>query len=87
MALINDLNDFGANAHAIKDALLEKFPGSYVVTMPGYMGRVRVKIVGTIFEGLEEQARQEIVWNFLRGHFQDGAQAVSYVVVYSDDEL
>ena len=84
---ILNIADFQNNAPIVAAVLGAAFRRSHIVTEQGYQGRVRVKVIGPEFNDLPEDEKQNMVWDVLRRQLNEGAQAVSFVVVYGDDEL
>lgn len=72
----------------VVQALRRAFPeNATIVTSPGYLGRVQVKIVTDKLNGRSEREKQEYLWDVLRTELGQDAQAISFVIGYSTDEL
>lgn len=79
--------DFGVLAPQVEAALRSEFPRDTMDVSEGYLGRVRIKLVSSRFNGMDEREKQDLVWQILRARLGPEAQAVSYVLVYGTDEL
>ena len=69
---------------AFRDALGDN---ATIVTNPGYLGRIHAKVVSAKLDGKSEPEKQAYLWDILRVHLGDKAQAVSLVIGYGTDEL
>jgi stress-induced morphogen len=79
--------DFDGLAARVVDALRREFPQDTIAVEPGYLGRAHVKIVSARFNGIDETAKQDLVWAILREALKEDAQDVAFVLPYGTDEL
>jgi hypothetical protein len=79
--------DSSALASRVIEALRTQFPFDTVAIEPGYLGRLHLKIVSEQFNGLDEQAKQDMVWTILRNALAEDSEDVAFVIPYGTDEL
>ena len=68
-------------------SLHQHFPNAGIELRPGYQGRIHIIIASPSFNGLKEEEKQEMVWDFLRADLKEEAQNITLVIPYSMDEL
>ena len=69
------------------EALRRKFEGAGVFVELGYEGRIRIKLVTPLLNGVSEQEKQDTVWETLNAELGEQARSVSAVIAYGTDEL
>jgi stress-induced morphogen len=72
----------------VTDLLRREFgPNVTIRTDEGWHGRIHVKIVSSAFDGLDEDAKQEMIWGALRRDLGSESEAVALVLAYGTDEI
>ncbi len=79
--------DYEEMAPLVKQALRNAFPEDTIVISPGYSGRIHVKVVSERFSGMSDRDKQAYLYEVLREHLAEDAQAVSLAIAYGTDEL
>lgn len=79
--------DFETVAGSVREKLRRAFPSDTIETRPGYLGRVHVLVVSSLFNGKTERQKQDLFWEILKTEAPEEADAVSVAIVYGTDEL
>jgi stress-induced morphogen len=80
--------DFDALQPRVEVVLRQRFPeNTTIVYQKGMRGHVHVKIVSEEFNGLSEEAKQQLMWRVLDSELGADALGVALVMAYGTDEL
>jgi len=80
--------NYEETAPIVEKALRDAFNGNTTIVLnKGYLGRVNVRIISPIFDGMSEEEKQDVVWRALREAMGDRILEVGLVLVFSVDEL
>ncbi|GDX41051.1 hypothetical protein LBMAG21_13430 [Armatimonadota bacterium] len=79
--------NYEEQAQRVVEVLRQEFPTDTIDTNEGYNGRVHVKLVSRRFNGMNEQEKQQFIWDLFRDKLDADAQVISLALVYGTDEL
>ena len=79
--------NYEEQAQRVVEVLRQEFPTDTINTNEGYNGRVHVKLVSRRFNGMNEQEKQQFIWDLFRDKLDADAQVISLALVYGTDEL
>ncbi len=80
--------DYAQMSSMVRETLQEAFgPNAAVRTDEGNSGNVYVRIVSDRFDGLNERAKQELIWDVLRQNLKEESQAVALVLAFGTDQI
>ncbi len=80
--------DYESLQPRVEAILRRRFPeNTTIVYQKGMRGHVHVKIVSEEFNGLSEEAKQQLVWRVLDTELGADALGVALVIAYGMDEL
>lgn len=80
--------DYAKISPKVHDVLKKEFgPNVAIRTEEGNAGHVYVRIVSDRFDGLSDSAKQDKIWDALRDHLHENAQAVSLVLAFGLDQI
>ncbi len=70
--------DYAKISPKVHDVLKKEFgPNVAIRTEEGNAGHIYVRIVSDRFDGLNDSVKQDKIWDALRDHLHENAQAVS----------
>ncbi len=80
--------DFDSFAPRVEKALRKLVGSNAAIDLkPGFEGRVRVKVISPLFNGMTEAEKGGTVWDVLKRELKEEEEFISYVIPYSTDEL
>lgn len=85
--MLNTKFNYEVEAQRVVEVLRQEFPTDTIDTNEGYNGRVHVKLVSRRFNGMNEQEKQQFIWDLFRDKLDADAQVISLALVYGTDEL
>jgi len=85
--MLNTKFNYEVEAQRVVEVLRQEFPTDTIDTNEGYNGRVHVKLVSRRFNGMNEQEKQQFIWDLFRDKLDTDAEVISLALVYGTDEL
>ena len=80
--------DYVKESQKVRKAIREIFgENAAIATHEGYEGRVHVKLVSPLFDGLSASEKQDKFWESLRERLGEEAQTVSLAEIYGMDQV